>query len=298
MTTKIAKSVFEKVEPFIVAKARKKFIQDNLPYLYTRDCELAAKAVIKMLSDEKHFEYVRTETLLEDMIANTLEREYKYICRAEKLGYTNAMGYDVLDTTQYVYVEAKDYQVSQRGGDNAKLSAMISGLSNKFCSVVALVIDPYRIEDEHYKLYFIPPEAIPSDSTDCIDIPHHKLICHENVVVYEQLERPGGAFADYRIQSLNDLQHHSLRLKSINIKKLARVIRDLETANNTSASQQRELEHLLALFKNCISTGNRKIKSKKKFPYDHKDEMYTISETNTDRIFFDGNRIITTQAQE
>lgn len=297
--TKIAKSVFEKVEPFIVAKARKKFIQDNMPYLYTRDCEVSAKAVIKMLSDEKNFEYVRTETLLEDMIANTLERDYKYISRAEKLGYTNAMGYDVLDTSQFVYIEAKDYQVTQRGGvENAKLSAMVSGLYNKFCSVVALVIDPYRIEDEHYKLYFIPPEAIPSDITDCIDIPHHKLICHENVVVYEQLERPGGAFADYRIQSLNDLFAHSARLRSVNVKKLARVIRDLEAANNTSASQQKELEHLQALFKNCISTGNKKIKSKKKYPYDYKDDIYTISETNSERIFFDGSRIVTTYAQE
>ena len=296
--TKVAKTVFEKADPFEVAQARCKFISDNVQYLYTRECEASVKSILRLLSDRSKYEYVRSETIFEEMIANVLEKEFKHVARAEKLGYTNAMGYDVVDLQNYVYIEAKDYQVSQRGGkEKPKISAMVGNLYNKFCSIVALVVDPYRLDGDKYQLYFIPPDAVPSDVSDCIDIPHHKMICHDNVIVYEQLDQPGGAFADYRIRSLEDMLTYKSRLKSINIKKLARAIRDLEKSEQKSSSQEKEIEHMIALFRNCITNGNRRIKGKK-YPADYNHEMYSISEKDPTRLFYDGYKIIQTQARE
>lgn len=298
--TKVAKSVFEKADPFEVAQARRKFITDNMQYLYTRECEASARSVVRLLSDRNKYEYVRSETLFEEMIANVLEKDFKQIVRAEKLGFTNAMGYDVLDLSNHVYLEAKDYQVGIRGGAvSPSISAMIGGLYNKFCSIVALITDPYNLDGNTYQLYFIPPDAIASDTSDCINLPHHKLICHDNVVVYEQLDNPGGAFSDYRIGSLDDLHKFKDRLKSVNLKKLARAIRDIEKSDYRSESQVRELVHMVALFKNCITLGNRKITVKgKRLPLDYNHEMFDISETDPTRLFFDGNKIVKTQARE
>lgn len=298
--TKVAKSVFEKADPFEIAQARRKFITENMQYLYTRECEASARSVLKLLSDRNKFEYVRSETIFEEMIANVLEKDYKHISRAERLGYTNAMGYDVIDPQSFVYLEAKDYQVGIRGGiTNPTISAMIGGLYNKFCSVVALVIDPYNLDGNNYQLYFIPPDAIASDTSDCICLPHHKLICQELVTVYEQLETPGGAFADYRIGSLDDLSKYKDRLRSVNIKKLVRAIRELEASDIKSESQKKEIVHMTALFKHCITMGNRKITVKgRKMPLDHNHEVYTISDMDPTRLFFDGNKIMQTQARE
>lgn len=290
------KSVFQKVAPFTTAQCRKKFFKDTITDLYTRDIEYSVKHQVRSLSDTRLFESVSTDVLLEQVCADVLEKKFKQMKRAEEAGYVNAMGYDILDTDSQVYVELKDYSVSMRGGAKApKLSAMISNLSNKFCTVVALVIDPYLFDSQGYQLYAIPPEAIPSDTSDAVDVTHHKLIKTEKGTMYEQHNDIGGAFSKYKIDSLGDLLLMEDRLKSVNIKKLAKVIRDIEGCAHSSETQEQELVHLKELFTSCVKSGNRfrkaKSKTNKKLPLDYMNDIYTITEKNNQRIMFDGQRL-------
>lgn len=290
------KSVFQKVAPYTVAQCRKQFFKDNIRGLYTRDVEYSVKHSVKSLQDQRLFESVSTDVLLEQVCADVLEKRFKDMKRAEDAGFVNAMGYDILDTTNQIYVELKDYSVSCRGGvKSPKLSAMVSNLSNKFCTVVALVIDPYLFGDRKYQLYAIPPEAIATDTSDSIDITHHKLDRSGNEVTYTQQANIGGAFEKYRIDSLSDLLLMEDRLKSINLKKLAKVIRDIEDSNQSSETQDLELVHLKELFSNCLKSGNRfrkpKGKLNRKLSVDYRHDMYTITEKNNTRIMFDGQRI-------
>lgn len=297
MTTSTPKkSVFQKVSPFTTAQCRKNFFKKTISDLYTRDIEYSVKHQVRSLNDTRLFESVSTDVLLEQVCADVLEKKYKQMKRAEEAGFVNAMGYDILDTDSQVYIELKDYSVSMRGGAKSpKLSAMVSNLSNKFCTVVALVIDPYLFNEQGYQLYAIPPEAIPSDTSDAIDITHHKLIKTEKGTMYEQHNDIGGAFAKYKIDSLGDLLKMEDRLKSINIKKLAKVIRDIEGCAHSSETQELELVHMKALFVQCLKDGNRyrkpKSKLNKKLPVDYNHEIYNITEKNNTRIMFDGQRL-------
>lgn len=288
--------VYTPATPQQAASCRRDFFRDNAKHAYTAGMLRGTKRAIVDLQDEDMFDQVKTDVIFEKLVADVLQKRYRNILRAEDAGYTNAMGYDILDTDTGVYVELKDYAISRRGGDKApKLSAMISNLTNKFCTVVALVIDK-DLPEGNYQLYAIPPQAIPSDSSDYLDIQHHRLDNSGRFMVGTTLERiGGGTIAPYAIDSLDDLLHMDDMMRSVNLKKLAKVIVDLENSAVINATQKLELEHLRDLFTKSVRAGSvgwakSTYKDLLKPSLDWNDPMYRIEEGNASRIFFDGNK--------
>ncbi len=283
---------FERATPFDFAKARAQFFRDTLNDLYSKRCDRSVRTMMKHLRSTDTFEYVRTEALFEECVADVLEAEYKGIARAEMAGYTNACGYDVLDVGSKVYLEMKEVSITQRGGATPILSAMVGNMKNKFCTTIVLAIDPYLEGTRKYQLYAIPPHAVPDDASDSLTIPHHKIDRSGKYEVYEQnAPLGGGTYGDYRIDSLADLLHMPELLQCVNVKKLVKVIRTLR-GTGASETQKDELQHLEALFAHCTKNNTKKQPAKgvRKLSGDVKDQEYTIKKTG-DRIFFDGSKI-------
>lgn len=284
-------SNFERADAFEFAKARAQFFTDVLPMLYSKKCDKSVRKMIRNLKSEDDFEYVKSDALFEQVCADVLSAKFKTIQRAEAAGFTNACGYDVLDTTTGIYLEMKEIAVSQRGGANPVLSAMVSNMKNKFCTTIVLVIDPYLEGEKHYQLYAIPPHAVADDASDSIGIPHHKIDRSGKYELVEQSENIGGSYAAYKINALSELLGEEQLMRNVNVKKLVKVLRTLR-GKGATATQVEELTHLDVLFANCTKNNTKKkvAKGARQITADITDKTYTIKK-GAERIFFDGDRL-------
>ena len=286
--------VYKKADEAEIADCYLQFFKDLIKekQLFSLKCQETVKHTIKGLSHpfSQRKEISGADSLFEQIIADVLMNKYRTACTAEELGFSNAMGYDICIPDENMYIEAKAYSVTYRSG---RLSANIGNLQNKFCSVVCLVIDPFLDDTKKYRIYVIPPEEITTDTSDYIDIPHHRVfeavdLQDNKCFICEQLLALGGNKNIYLIDSLSDILELSERFKTINIKRLASALR-LQEPLSISVSQDAALQHLKVLWNHLIKTSNSKRKDK--FPLDYHNEVYDIQSENNPRLFFKNNRI-------
>lgn len=289
-------SFYEKSTPVDVALARAKFMSNNVKHMYTQSSSETVKNWVKILKKEDMFAGVQTDAILEEMVADCLKKSYRHSERAEMIGLTNAMGYDIIDSEKFMFIEVKDYSANCRGGAKSpRISAMVSNLANKFCSILVLVTDCSLNREEKYQLYLIPATAIYTDESDVIEIKHQRLHRGDIADVLELNKPLGGAFAQYKVASLGDLHNHQEVLQQVNMKKLAKVLVDLTNSPAITTSQEIELGILTKAFTHFVNSHNRAIKSKgPKYPVDFNDPVYKITkDPKVPRLFWNGTTIIT-----
>lgn len=290
--------LYVKADESEMAKCYMKFYIDIIKNkeVFSLSCFEAIKHSIKGLNNEytQRKEISAADALFEDIIADVLLHRYRMISTAENIGIANATGYDVCDISNNIFIEAKAYSVCCSG---SYLGASVGNIKNKFCSVVILVIDPFLFKEKGYQLYLIPPEGIPSDLSTSIRLNHHKILevtkDDTKYQLIEQLGSLGQAKSIYQINSLSDLLTTEAKqiIQSINVKKLAMVLRGFNESAMTS-SQEVEYNHLMAQWTYVIRTSNKKIKSKTKFPIDFKNEIYDIKVENNIRFIFKNDMIV------
>lgn len=298
MEEKTLSVVYVKAEPELVANCYKQFLLDVIKdkVLFSSDLVTAVKYTLKGLSQKatQRIAVSGCNLLFEQIIADVLLRNYRTTSTADDLGFTNAVGYDVCDPRTSIYVEAKSYSVNQRssGGNSSQLSANISNLRNKFCSVVALILDPYLLSTKQYRIYVLPANTLPSDETDYLNIQHHNLKLYDEYTIINTLPNLGSDRSKFIIPSLRDLISPTSieTLKMINMKRLAEVLKNMHLNENRSISQENEFIHLVGLWDGIIKTVNKK--GKTRYPATYLDELYQIADENNTRLFFNGSKIL------
>lgn len=281
--------IYVKANDDTIANCYRQFFQDVLKSksLYSIKRQDAVKHIIKGLSESKTYRQSigGADAEYEEVLADIIRDKHPDSCTAEDLNLTNAIGYDICSQNDNIFIEAKLYTVSARSG---RISANISNIENKFCTIIALVIDPYILDRKKYRLYAIPPDAIPSDTSEYLDIPHHSLTNIDNIQLCNQYEPLGLNKSQYEI-SIDDIQNCKY-LNSVNMKRLALCLRKLE--NMQHGTSDLEFQVLYELFVRCIRIHNKK--SKKKFTTDFKDQIYDYG---TSRLFFKDAKIICVQQE-
>lgn len=251
------------------------------------------------MRDKEQFAYVNTSRLFEEIIAKGMKSTYSDIQVAEDANMANAMGFDVFSLDNHMYLEMKDYSLTRRGGTgNSKLSANID-IKNKFGPLVVLITNAYI--GRGYDLYVIPQYAIFSDKSDCIDLSYCTLAplnSQATKFIAIENETTGGAFAQYKVESIDDLCAMKDVLTSINIKRLVSVIRAIENSVEASGSQKTNVENLKNTFAFRIKQANReKSRANNKLPLDWNSAYYDIIDEDNNRIMYDGKTITETQPQ-
>ncbi len=277
---------------------RGEFLKEARTNLYSIDALNNLNYAIDGIEKGQH-SIVNTNVLLEEVIADVFRRELPCMNVAENHGMKNAMGFDIFDSAEngMHYAEIKDYGVALGSGS---IKANIT-VKNKFCTIIAVVVDPNI--DSNYAIYAIPPQAIASDTSDSIDVPHHNgryMDEAKSVVLATMRDELGGAtFGKYRVDSVEELLTKVDLLQNINLKLLAAAIRymDPETGDS-NGSEKVQYELLTKLFTNCVKTGIKgwaqsSNKALLKPSLDWNDAMYDIPGKGLDgeeasRIFFNG----------
>ena len=289
--------IYKKAEEADIAECYMQFYKDLVrnKNLYTLGCLDSVKHSIKGLKSKQsqRKEISGADSLFEQILTDTLMKNYRMASTAEEIGFSNAMGYDICIPDLNAFIEAKAYTVTYIAN---RLSAMISNIRNKFCSVVALVIDPCIDGDKKYKIYIIPPEEIYSDTTDYIDIVHHRIVESSDnsgqlYMICEQLDKIGSNKNQFIINDISELHSHIESFKSINVKRMAAVLRSLDKLSR-SETQIQSSDFIKKSWNSMIRTGNA-TRKKDKLPLDYNNEKYNIiDDGSTNRIFFKSGKFI------
>ena len=283
--------IYVKADAESVAQCYKQFFVDVLKSkcLYSISRERAVRHLIKGLSNKNTARQSinAADSEFEQVLADIMQHTNRDTKTADDLKLTNAMGYDVCSISNNLFIEAKLYSVSASGN---KLSASVTNIENKFCSIVILVIDPYLTTEKKYRLYALPPDAVTSDTSDYITIVHHKLTeINNGIFVSKQCDKIGGNKEQFQV-SIDNIS--KCDFSSINMKRLSMCLRKLETMQHNSARDEFLLLNNLWCY--CIRSHNKK--SKSKYPLDYNDSIYDIN--NISRLIFKGAKINCLQTQE
>lgn len=289
--------IYKKAEETDIAECYLQFYKDLIKSksLYTLGCLNTVRHTIRGLKSKQsqRKEIAGADSLFEQIITDVLMKEYRLTSTAEEIGFSNAMGYDVCIPDMNAFIEAKAYTVTYRANS---LSAMVSNIRNKFCSVVVLVIDPFLEGGTKYKIYIIPADEICTDTTDYINIQHHKITESTDAngglyLIYEQLEKIGSNKNQFQVQNLSDLGNNIEVFRTINVKRMAQVLRSLDKLSK-SESQLQSTDFIKKSWCTMIRSGNSSRK-KDKLPLDFNDAKYDIIEDGSkDRIFFKSGKFV------
>lgn len=305
MTTSAQKQVnnFTRASAYDFAQAKRQFFIDHLPLIYTVRCKALVTRHIKQLNDPYEYQVAASSSnvLFEMVVADILKSHFPDVMQAEEAGYSNACGYDVFGPKSGIYLEMKEASVRWCSGNekSALIAASASNMKNKFCSVLALVIDPY-LRDRPYQLYLVTPDIVPNDLSDELSFPHHvidRTSTKYSELIEQRIDLGGATYSKCRIDSLAELPKRDDDMKKVNVKKLANVLGTLQSPS-ASDSQKAELTHLRPLFDNVtqLNTRAKTAKGVTKLSKDPSDMIYSMS--NNHRLLFSGKRNVATTLVE